>query len=60
MNNLCDLCLRDASQCKNQIVPCNYIPKYNLCPICKEKTIVYESICHKCGYDFKAEREDKE
>ena len=58
MNNLCDLCLKDISQCKNQIkpYPCNYIPKYNLCPICKEKTVIYESRCRKCGYDFKTER----
>lgn len=58
MNNLCDLCLSDVSQCKKQnIVPCNYIPKYNLCPICNEMRMVYEPICYKCGYEFKTESE---
>jgi hypothetical protein len=60
MNNLCDLCLRDPSQCENQIEPCNYIPKYNLCPICKEKIEVFEPKCRKCGYDFNIGSEDKE
>ena len=58
MNNLCGLCLKDISQCRNQIEPCNYIPKYDVCPICKEKIIVYETNCHKCGYNFKAESEE--
>lgn len=57
INNLCELCLKDIPQCENQIEPCNYIPKYNLCPICKEKIAVYETRCYKCGYDFKAKRE---
>lgn len=57
MNNLCELCLKDVSQCKNQIEPCNYIPKYNRCPICKEKIEVYEDRCYKCGYNFKSESE---
>lgn len=35
MNNFCDLCLRDASQCENQIA-CNFIPKYNLLRIAEE------------------------
>ena len=58
MNNLCDSCLRDASQCENQIALCNYISKYNLCPICKTKIIIYEPRCYKCGYDFKEESEE--
>jgi len=33
----------------------NYIPKYNLCPLCKEKIVVYEPRCYKCGYDFNSE-----
>ena len=60
MSDLCDLCLRDISQCEKQRVPCNYIPKYNLCPICKERSVVYEPRCYKCGYDFKAERSGEE
>ena len=56
--NLYELCLRDRSQCKNQVEPCYYIPKYNLCPICKENIVVYRSRCNKCGYDFEAESEE--
>lgn len=59
MNNLCDLCLKDVSQCKNRIDPCSYVPKYNLCPTCGEKISVYEHVCGKCGYNFKAESEEK-
>ena len=58
MNNLCELCLKDPSQCRNQIEPCNYIAKYNVCPICGAKIFVYETRCCKCGYNFKAESEE--
>ena len=58
-NNLCELCLKDASRCKRQTEPCNYMPKYNKCPICKELVIVYEPRCDKCGYDFKAENKER-
>ena len=60
MDNLnCDLCLRNSYLCKNQITTlCNFIPKYNVCPICKEKTIVYEPRCHKCGYYFEMKNEE--
>ena len=58
MDNICDLCIY-KSKCKNQLVPCNYTPKYNLCPICKERTVVYEPRCYKCGYEFKVEMEAK-
>lgn len=57
-SDLCDLCLRDTSQCEKQIRSCNFVSKYNLCPMCKERTIVYSPICHKCGYKFKAESEE--
>lgn len=60
MNNLCDLCMKDASKCGCVPTPCSYVPKYNLCPICNERVIVYASRCYKCGYDFKANSEDKE
>ena len=60
MNNLCNWCLRDPSVCKDQLMgPCDFIPKYNLCPICKERTIVYKPRCKNCGYEFKTERGDK-
>ena len=39
-----------SSQWKNQIESCNHITMYNLCPICKEKTVASEPICCKCGY----------
>jgi hypothetical protein len=50
MNRPCDLCLRDGRKCS---YACNYVPKYNLCPVCKELTVIYGQRCHKCGYDFK-------
>jgi hypothetical protein len=55
MNSFCDFCLRDSRRCKFS-GDCDYIPKYNLCPICKELTVVHEPICHKCGYAFKSKK----
>ena len=35
-NDLCELCLRDPSECKRQLTHCDYLPKYKVCPICKD------------------------
>ena len=58
-NDLCELCLRDPSKCRNLMSPCDYLPKYKVCPICKTNILPYDPICYRCGYDFRAEREDK-
>lgn len=51
MDELCELCKKEEL-CKRQYyMECQYIPKYNLCPVCKEMTT--RSRCEKCGYEFK-------
>jgi hypothetical protein len=51
MDELCELCKKEEL-CKRQYyMECQYIPKYNLCPVCKEMTTW--SRCEKCGYEFK-------
>lgn len=51
MNKPCDFCSKDVRYC-DVLGTCDFIPKYNLCPVCKELTAVHEPICHKCGYPF--------
>ena len=46
--NICDLCKKE--QCGLQ--PCEFEPKYNLCPCCFERVLRTEPRCTKCGYEF--------
>lgn len=52
MDKPCDFCSKDVRYC-DVLGTCDFIPKYNLCPICKELTAVHEPRCNKCGYVFK-------
>ena len=57
MNKPCDFCSKGYCDC---LGTCDFLPKYNRCPVCKELIAVHEPICHNCGYAFKSKSEEVE